>query len=163
MELCLTVAHVPPSGFDMKIRVFDEDSADHDDRLGNVHVYANHLGDGWENLKEHSYDIKKRMASKRAYLLRGCAALISRSVKMNAQLVVSVECLGRSEGEGGRAFTIGPLPWTRHYSPLIGRLTGTKDRSETDDGEEKAGKVQLSGYSNATRRSSALRVISPIC
>lgn len=132
-----TIAHVPSSGFDMKIRIFDEDSADHDDRLGNVHVYANHFSDSWEDLKEHSYDIKKRMASKRAYFLRGCAALISRSVKMDAQLVVSVECLGKSEGEGGRAFTIGPLPWTRHYSPLIGRLIGTKERSETDDGKEK--------------------------
>ena len=27
-----TIAHIPPSGFNMKIRLFDEDAADHDDR-----------------------------------------------------------------------------------------------------------------------------------
>ena len=56
---------------------------------------------------------------------------------MGAQLIISVECLGRSEGDGGRAYTTGLLPWVRHYSPLIGRLTGTKDRSETEDGKTK--------------------------
>lgn len=131
-----TIAHVPPSGFSMKIRLFDEDPADHDDRLGNVHIHVNHLSEGWSGLSEQSYVIKKRMASKRAYLIRGCAALISRSMKMNGDLILSMECLGRSEGDGGRAYTLGPLPWTRHYSPLIGRLTGTKDRSKTEDGKK---------------------------
>ncbi|KAF7513771.1 hypothetical protein GJ744_007822 [Endocarpon pusillum] len=131
------IAHVPASGFTMKIRLFDEDPADHDDRLGNVHVHIKCISEGWGGLAEQSYTIKKRMASKRAYLFRGCAALISRNVKMNGDLIVSVECLARSEGEGGRVYTLGPLPWTRHYSPLIGRLTGTKDRSETEDGKKK--------------------------
>lgn len=131
-----TIAHVPASGFTMKIRLFDEDPADHDDRLGNVHVHIKHISESWVGLTEQSYTIKKRMASKRAYLIRGCAALISSNVKMNGDLIVSVECLGRSEGDGARAYTLGPLPWTRHYSPLIGRLTGTKDRSETEDGKK---------------------------
>jgi C2 domain len=138
-----TIAHVPPSGFDVKIRLYDEDPADHDDRLGNVSVHVNHIDEGWSGLKEQSYTIQKRMASKRAYLIRGCAAMISRSVKMDGQLVLSMECLGRSEGDGGRAYTIGPLPWTRHYSPLIGRLTGTKDRSETEDGKKKPEKYNF--------------------
>ena len=138
-----TIAHVPPSGFDMKIRLYDEDPADHDDRLGNVHVHANNISEGWTGLKERRYDIKKRMGSKRAYLFRGCAALVLRSVKMDGSLVLSMECLGRSEGDGGRAYTLGPLPWTRHYSPLIGRLTGTKDRSETEDGEKRSEKYNF--------------------
>lgn len=147
-----TIAHVPSSGFDMKIRLYDEDPADHDDRLGNVHVHINNISEGWSGLREQSYDIRKRMASKRAYLIRGCAALVSRSIKMDGQLILSVECLGRSEGDGGRTYTIGRLPWTRHYSPLIGRLTGTKDRRETEDGKKKpekynfqAVKMQLAG------------------
>ena len=131
------VAHVPASGFTMNIRLFDEDPADHDDRLGNVHVHIKCISERWGGLTEQSYTIKKRMASKRAYLIRGCAALISSNVKMNGNLIVSVECLGRSEGDGGRAYTLGPLPWSRHHSPLIGRLTGTKDRSETEDGKKK--------------------------
>jgi C2 domain len=138
-----TLAHIPPSGFNMKIRLFDEDAADHDDRLGNVHIHVNHLSEGWADLSEQSYVIKKRMASKRAYLIRGCAALISRRVKMNGGLVLSVECLGRSEGDGGRAYTLGPLPWTRHFSPLIGRLTGTKDGGETNDGKKKPEKYNF--------------------
>lgn len=131
------IAHIPPSGFNMKVRLYDEDPADHDDRLGNAHIQVDTISEQWTGLNERSYEIKKRMASKRAYLIRGCAALISRDVKMSGELIVSVECLGRSEGDGGRAYTLRPLPWTRHYSPLIGRLTGTKDRSETDDGGKK--------------------------
>jgi C2 domain len=137
------IAHVPHSGFNMKIRLYDEDPADHDDRLGNVHVHVNNVGPGWCGLKEESFTIKKRMASKRAYLFRGCAALLSRGVKMDGSLVISVECLGRSEGDGGRAYTIGPLPWTRHYSPLIGRLTGTKDGGETEDGKKEPEKYNF--------------------
>jgi C2 domain len=138
-----TVAHVPSSGFSMKVRLYDEDPADHDDRLGNVHLHISGISEGWSGLKEKTYEIKKRMASKRAYLIRGCAALIRRSVKMNGDLILSLECLGRSEGDGGRVYTIGPLPWTRHYSPLIGRLTGTKDTSETEDGKKKPEKYNF--------------------
>jgi hypothetical protein len=54
---------------------------------------------------------------------------------MSGDLIVSIENLGKTPGEeGGRAYTVGPLPWSRHYSPLIGRLTGTKD-SEQKDGK----------------------------
>ena len=138
-----TVAHIPHSGFTMKIRLYDEDPADHDDRLGNVQLRFYNISEGWTGQKEQICDIKKRMASKRAYLIRGCAAMILRNVKMNGELVVSVESLGSSEGEGGRAYTLGPLPWTRHYSPLIGRLTGTKERSETEDGTKKPEKYNF--------------------
>lgn len=147
-----TIAHVPTSGFTMKIRLYDEDPADHDDRLGNVNINVDSIGEGWDGLREQAYRIRKRMGSKRAYLIRGCATLLARDVKMNGDLELSVECLGRSQGDGGRAYTIGPLPWTRHYSPMIGRLTGTKDRSETEEGEGKpekynfqAVKMQLAG------------------
>lgn len=138
-----TIAHIPPTGFTMKIRVYDEDAADSDDRLGNVHLHVDGIHEEWPSIKERSYGIKKRMASKRAYLFRGCAALILRNVSMNAQLIVSVECLGRSKGEGGRAYTTGLLPWTRHYSPLIGRLTGTKDSGQAEDGKTKPAKYNF--------------------
>jgi len=57
------VANVPASG---------EDPADHDDQLGNVHVYVVSISDSWKGLKERKYDIKKRMGSKRAYFVRVC-------------------------------------------------------------------------------------------
>lgn len=130
------VANVPSSGFYMKCRLYDEDPADHDDRLGNVHVNVPSITESWQGFKEQSYEVKKRMGSKRAYTFRGCAALLSRSVKFRGSLIVSVENLGRTHDDnGGKAYTVGPLPWSRHYSPLIGRLTGTKDRDESKDGK----------------------------
>jgi C2 domain len=130
------VANVPASGFFLKCRLFDEDPADHDDRLGNVHVRVDSIGDHWEGFREQKFKIKKRVGSKRAYLFRSCAALLSRDIEMSGDVVISVENLGRTQDEeGGRAYTIGPLAWSRHYSPLIGRLTGTKNRGGNKNGK----------------------------
>lgn len=130
------VANVPASGFYLKCRLYDEDPADHDDRLGNVHINVGRITDGWAGFKENEYQLKKRVGSKRAYTFRGCAALFSRSIKFSGSLVVSVENLGRTDDiNGGRAYTIGPLVWSQHYSPLIGRLTGTKEHNEGQDGK----------------------------
>lgn len=124
------VANVPASGFALKARIYDEDPADHDDRLGNVHVHVDRLFEGWEGIREREYKIKKRMGSKRAYALRGCAAMFKRGVQMSGELVISVELLGRTESREGRVWTVGPCNWTQHLSPMIGRLIGTKDSGE---------------------------------
>ena len=130
------IANVPSSGFYLKCRLYDEDPTDHDDRLGNVHVWVDSISDDWEGIKEEKYKIKKRVGSKRAYLFRSCAAMFSRDVEMSGDVIISVENLGKTQDEeGGRAYTIGPLPWSKHYSPLIGRLTGTKDRAQSHDGK----------------------------
>ena len=122
------VANVPASGFALKARIYDEDPGNHDDRLGNVHVHVDRISGNWEGIKEQAYKIKKRMGSKRAYLIRGCAAMISRSIKMSGDLVISVEVLGPTETDnGGRLWTIGPCNWSQHFSPMIGRLAGTKE------------------------------------
>ena len=131
------VANVPASGFFLKCRLFDEDPADHDDRLGNVHVRVDSIADDWEGIKEGVFKIKKRVGSKRAYLFRFGAAMLSRNVEMSGDVIISVENLGKTQNEdGGRCYTAGPLPWSKHYSPLIGRLTGTKDRTESHDGKD---------------------------
>lgn len=120
------VANVPASGFALKVRIYDEDPADHDDRLGNVHVHVDSLGQDFQGIHEQHYKIKKRMGSKRAYLIRGCASMFSK-LDMSGELVVSVELLGKTETDnGGRMWTIGPCNWTRHTSPMVGRLAGTK-------------------------------------
>jgi hypothetical protein len=121
------VAHVPESGFKLKIRLYDEDPADHDDRLGNVHLHLNNLKASTTPIHEQPFKLKKRMGSKRAYLIRGCAALFIRHVEMSGRLIVSVEVLNKSKESGGRAYTIGPQYWSRHYSPMLGRITGTQD------------------------------------
>ena len=133
------IANVPSSGFELKARIYDEDPADHDDRLGNVHIHADSISDDWEGIQEQSFRIKKRMGSKRAYLFRGCAALVSRDVHMSGELFVSVQVLGKTETEyGGRLFTVGPCDWSKHYSPVIGRLAGTKDPESTQGGQKQA-------------------------
>ena len=128
------VAHVPASGFYLKCRIYDEDPADHDDRLGDVYVRTNEINDQWPGIHEQPYKVEKRMGSKRAYFFRGCAVIILRDIPKSGEVFISVENLGRSEGEGGRAYTLGPQHWSKHFSPLIGRLTGTTDPSATNEG-----------------------------
>jgi hypothetical protein len=131
------VANVPKSGFFLKCRLYDEDPSDHDDRLGNAHITVDHIDDNWKGFSHEKFELKKRMASKRAYTFRGCAALFSRDIKMGGNLIVSVENLGRTkDDQGGRMYTVGPLAWSRHFSPLIGRLAGIKDTEQGDDGKQ---------------------------
>ncbi|KAL2427371.1 hypothetical protein ABEF95_012453 [Exophiala dermatitidis] len=131
------VANIPKSGFYLKCRLYDEDPSDHDDRLGNVHINIDAIDDKWTGFSHRKFELKKRMGSKRAYTFRGAAALVSRRIKMSGDLIVSVENLGRTDDDnGGRAYTIGPLAWSRHFSPLIGRLVGIKDTEEGQDGKK---------------------------
>lgn len=130
-ECSWTVANVPSSGFDLKCRLYDEDPADADDRLGNIHVRADWLDVGWPGIKEQEYRIKKRMGSKRAYLLRALTEIGSKDPDMSGYLVMSVECLGVTPGnEGAHIHTVGPNYWSKHLSPLIGMLAGVKDENK---------------------------------
>ncbi|KAL8652946.1 MAG: hypothetical protein Q9210_002392 [Variospora velana] len=130
------VANVPSTGFKLKARIYDEDPADHDDRLGNVHVHVDSIHDNWPGIREQQYKIKKRMGSKRAYFIRGCAAMFNRNIEMSGNLVISVQMLGKTDvgNNGGRVWTIGPCAWSRHLSPMIGRLAGTRDPDQGKNG-----------------------------
>lgn len=141
-----TVAGVPSSGFRLKCRLYDEDPSDHDDRLGNVTVHVNNVGLGWEGIKEREYSIKKRMGSKRGYLLRGCVTVLNGSMHLGGRLWLSMEVLGESEGPYGRMYTVGEVFWTKHFSPMIGRMVGTKaPEGRVKDGNEK-GKQKAERY-----------------
>ena len=127
------VANVPASGFRLKCRIYDEDPADHDDRLGNVTIDVQGLDDGWPGIQEAGYKIKKRMASKRAYIMRGLAVALHKTKHMDGNLFVSVENLGKTKDEdGGRCYTVGPMWYTKHYSPMLGRLAGRKTPNEDE-------------------------------
>ena len=133
------IANIPASGFKLKLRIYDEDPADHDDRLGNAHIDVSHIDENWEGIKDGEYSIKKRMGSKRAYFFRACSALVNSDVHMSGKVHVSVIVLGRTGDEnGGRAYTIGPCNWSQHYSPMIGMLVGTKDPEKIEDGKRRA-------------------------
>ncbi|EPE04170.1 c2 domain-containing protein [Ophiostoma piceae UAMH 11346] len=130
------VAGIPRSGFRLKCRLYDEDSADHDDRLGNVTVEVGSLTDDWAGVHQ-VYDVKKRMGSKRAYLIKAAASAISGG-SITPTLELSIEILGKTDADkGGRVYTVGPTGFVRHFSPMIGRLTKTivnKDEREDENG-----------------------------
>jgi hypothetical protein len=136
------VAGIPSSGFRIKCRLYDEDASDYDDRLGNVTIWVHSIGESWPGIKEQSYDIKKRMGSKRAYLIRGCATLFDSNVHMGGRLIFSAELLGKSDPPHGRMYTLGPIAWTKHFSPMIGRLAGTKAPERGEDGKGKTEKYE---------------------
>jgi hypothetical protein len=138
------VANVPRDGFRLKCRVMDEDPQDHDDRLGNAHVVVSGpIGEGWQGIKDGQYKIMKRSGSKRAYLIRLFAACIRKSKHLNGHLFLSVECLGRTETEnGGRAYTVGPMWFTKHYSPMLGRIANRKEPGEDKRGNDDKSKPE---------------------
>jgi hypothetical protein len=130
------VAGIPSSGFRLKCRLYDEDPSDHDDRLGNVTIHVNSVGKDWPGIREETFQIKKRMASKRAYLIQGCVAMLNRDEHMNGNLDVSAQVLGMSDKPFGRMYTVGKTSWFKHFSPMIGRLAGTKAQSSSENGKD---------------------------
>ncbi|KEY82592.1 hypothetical protein C2 [Aspergillus fumigatus] len=140
------VANVPASGFELKCHVYDEDAADHDDKLGIAYVEVGLIDDNWSGFKEQSFRVKKRLGSKRVYLFGNIAAFASGRLDLGSHLVISVECLGKTPGEeGGQMYTVGPNYWFKHFSPLIGRLTGTKDEVQSSDGKKAVSRYNLRG------------------
>ena len=127
------VANVPATGFRLKARVYDEDSSDKDDRLGNAHITISHVGESWQGFQNRPCKIMKRAGSWRAYALRGVAVCTRRTHGLNGYLYISAECLGGSPGvEGGRAYTTGLQYWCKNYSPLLGRIAGSREPNHPD-------------------------------
>ncbi|OAA59910.1 c2 domain containing protein [Niveomyces insectorum RCEF 264] len=135
------VANVPPTGFRLKCRLYDEDSTSHNDRLGSVTYAVPRLDETWPGLDHTTFDIKKRMGSKRAYLLKA-ATWALRGTRITGTLELSIQVLGKSDPPAGRVYTIGPTGFVRHFSPMIGRIfTKTlvnKDERADEDGTGEA-------------------------
>ncbi|KAJ0120666.1 c2 domain-containing protein [Diaporthe amygdali] len=145
------VANVPESGFKLKCRLFDEDYPDHDDRLGNVTFETSHIGEGWGLGPDGQwFDIKKRMASKRAYFFKAITSTVEKGGSMTGRLNLKIEVLGPSQGKGSQMYTVGPSIYFKHFSPLLGRLTGIKvNKDEAQDEVEydpKSGEKRIQKY-----------------
>jgi hypothetical protein len=122
------VAGVPSSGFTLKARIYDEDPDDHDDRLGKVHVHSGRIDEDFR-IVEETYKVRKTGADFKAYAFRSCMRLLQEEDKLHARLVISVEVLGRTKEELGKVYTCNSFWWI-HYSPIIGRIAGTKANDE---------------------------------
>ena len=132
------VANIPSSGFTLKCRLYDEDWPDHNDRLGNVTIRVLHVDENWEGLGPDGqvFQAKKRSGSKRAYLIKGIATALCRDGSMTPKLHISIQVLGKSDPPHAQMYTVGPTTWVKHYSPMIGRLTGTQvNENEENDAD----------------------------
>lgn len=128
------VANVPPSGFTLKCRMYDEDYPDGNDRLGNVTLKIPYIYDGWRGIPPpgKEFGAKKRMISKRAILLKGALSVVNHNFDMTPRLCMSMEILGKSDPPYAQMCTLGPTTWIKHFSPMIGRLTGTKVNADEE-------------------------------
>ncbi|CAK7199402.1 hypothetical protein SEUCBS139899_002082 [Sporothrix eucalyptigena] len=119
------VAGIPEGPFTLKCRLYDEDATDHDDRLGNVTVEVP-FQKGWKGIDHQTYDVKKRMGSKRAYLLKAASAAFT-GTKFTPTLQLSILVVDgpTDQKDGARLYTVGPTHFVRHFSPMIGRITNT--------------------------------------
>ncbi|KOS22906.1 E3 ubiquitin-protein ligase Nedd-4 [Escovopsis weberi] len=131
------VSNVPPTGFSLKCRLYDEDTNDKDDRLGNVTVKFGALPDDWEGIPYpgREFAAKKRVMSKRAYVLKGISNALHGG-HITPKLRISIQVLGRSAPPFAQTCTLGPTTWIKHYSPMIGRLVGTKVNADEHDDEK---------------------------
>jgi hypothetical protein len=146
------VGNIPASGFRLKCRLLDEDPGDHDDKLGDVEVVVHSLNEKWQGFSQQAFKIKKRHGSKRAYAVQAVATAIRKRHRMTGIFVLSIKMLGRTRtAHGGRIFTMGPMWWTRHYSPLLGRIVHKTTPKAKSDGEEKAKKKKQNSGSKSER------------
>ncbi|KAK4228139.1 hypothetical protein QBC38DRAFT_475782 [Podospora fimiseda] len=130
------VANVPASGFALKCRLYDEDWPDHDDRLGNLTIKIPSIDENWDGFGPdgRTFDVKKRSGSKRAYFVKSISAAFCKNVKLTPQLQLGIQVLGKSDPPHAQMYTVGPTRWVKHYSPMIGRLTGVKvNKDESND------------------------------
>lgn len=115
---------MPRAGTRLRVELLDEDFRDHDDKLGHVVVDFAELanwGQGEEGgVNEVWYKLRKKGASKKAAVLRLCAAGIKKGEGRTARVLVRIEVKGETrlekEKDVGRAFTLGPStsPYTRY-------------------------------------------------
>lgn len=169
---------MPSSGFKLTIRLRDEDPGNHDDRLGTVVVRENLVHETL--FRDHQeYNVKKTRGSIRSYILTYIASAVSKHISIHARLYLSIKVIGRTINQADRRVcTVGPRKyrhpshfrssthsaisrctsvlrldwWSVHYSPLIGRLTGTSGPGVPDNSDPskivttfQANKLQLGG------------------
>ncbi|CAK4029726.1 related to C2 domain [Lecanosticta acicola] len=148
------VANVPSSGFKLKIRVYDEDPADHDDMLGKVHITVPSIHDGWHGIEEEGYRLQAREGSRRAYLIQALTTCFRANKAFHGHLFVSIEVLGRTQedGQNGRVYTVGPCRWVRHFSPMLGRLVNIKEPDSEESRQQPAANGRNNGQSGSEQK-----------
>eukprot|EP01087_Luapelamoeba_hula_P016076 TRINITY_DN490_c1_g1_i1.p1 TRINITY_DN490_c1_g1~~TRINITY_DN490_c1_g1_i1.p1 ORF type:complete len:846 (+),score=164.26 TRINITY_DN490_c1_g1_i1:170-2707(+) len=145
------VGGVPASGFKLKVRVYDEDRDSRDDRIGSTAFSVDHIDEQWAGIDHGEYELSKKKMDKVALLTNVALSLAAMKNPRDSwgSIKVSVRLVGKTMGKKGRPpFTIGPCHWSQHYSPFVGRITGTLDGDQKRQRESyvfQASQLQLRG------------------
>ncbi|CUA77978.1 hypothetical protein RSOLAG22IIIB_06898 [Rhizoctonia solani] len=144
------VGGIPGAGFVLRVAVRDEDGVKKDDRLGEARVsFLGHeparkgersaeqdLGRVREglNVERIEASLKKRRGGARAFVSTYITAAISRAVSRHGgNVVISVKVLGLSQNQKDRRpYTLGPHYYSLHFSPLLGKMIGTKSTNASN-------------------------------
>ncbi|KAJ1300149.1 hypothetical protein OPQ81_011902 [Rhizoctonia solani] len=162
------VGGIPGAGFVLRIALRDEDANKKDDRLGEARI--SFLGrkpvrngeqsaeQDWGRVREglnidrKEAPFKKRRGGIRAFVSTYITAAISRSVSRHGgNIVMSVKVLGLSRNQKDRRpYTLGPHYYSIHFSPLLGRIVGTKSANASNSQKAavsnfQANQLQLTG------------------
>lgn len=121
------IGGIPAAGCEIKARVYDEDSAT-DDLLGRAHIHTGPLEEGWSN--EQTYGLMSRRANLRALGFKSCMKPFSEEARKESTITVSLQVLGRTEVEVGKAYTVNNF-WFTHYSPMLGFMVNTTTPDDT--------------------------------
>lgn len=117
------LSNVTREGTKLRIDVLDEDVRKHDDRLGQAVIDFQQLENwGSDQVNEGSYKLRKKGVSKKAVVLKLCAADMKEKKKVTAMIVVRIEVKRETRLAEGfqdikRAFTRGP---STHSKRLCG-------------------------------------------
>jgi hypothetical protein len=124
------VGGIPSSGFKLKTRLYDADDYNRDDRLGTLHYNSGRLDENWKGVDKEEFKLEKTGAHPLVYGLRWCTSIVRSSRNLHARMTMSIELLGKTEGDDmGKAFTLNNFFFV-HFSPLVGKLAGTKGKDE---------------------------------
>ncbi|KAJ1299861.1 hypothetical protein OPQ81_002655 [Rhizoctonia solani] len=162
------VGGIPGAGFVLRIGLRDEDGGKKDDRLGEARV--SFLGrepvrngeqsaeQDWGrvreglNIERKEAPVKKRRGGIRSFVSTYITAAISRSVSRHgSNIIISIKVLGLSRNQNDRRpYTLGPHYYSIHFSPLLGRIVGTKSANASNSQKAavsnfQANKLQLTG------------------
>lgn len=137
------IAGVPKEGGTLRVWVMDEDEMGRDDKMGHFKVHFGDLGavGGFHPVDHQNFPLKKRKASKRVNLGRALCTVVrphrlfqDKMDRIEDCVTLSIEVVEKisagSDKNVGKPYTVGPARWWQHYSPLLGRIAGTKDPEE---------------------------------
>ncbi|KAF3928047.1 hypothetical protein AA313_de0201886 [Arthrobotrys entomopaga] len=134
------VGNIPESGFSMTVICRDEDPSNQDDGLGKTKIEIEEVtGSGWK--KEHmKIELKRRNGggSWRAFAFSPVINVINGQKISSGRPVVdmSIEVIGETKDNAGRSFpyTSGPAYFSKHFSPLAGRIAGIVEKEQEPPG-----------------------------